>query len=350
MNENESLYRVDIENQEFTELKPTYAGDINVKEKEIEKWVVEKPGILFSDPDAVMIIAQEITGELQADVLAVDSQGNLIIVEIKRHSANREVIGQILDYSARLSEWTYEQFDNRWKAYKGENAEDLFISFMKYIDNDAFNKEDFLKNRSLYILATTEDESMMRIIAWLRNKYAVPIDFVPFELLKNGKEVYLKISKIEVEPYAPPNVWSGDWFFNTNETNALGAYNKMIDLSVIAAYGYGHSKTEHKMNLPAKGDRVFVFQNRVGIIAVGEVSSDQAIQRDTVFGTNNGDEYHREVKWLSKVDKSKAVTSRECSQWGYNLPIRCTIGQMSDSRVAKIILDQLAKREDVING
>ena len=41
-------------------------GELDVKEKDIEKWVVGKPEILFSDPDAVMIIAKEIMGELQS--------------------------------------------------------------------------------------------------------------------------------------------------------------------------------------------------------------------------------------------------------------------------------------------
>lgn len=140
MSEIESLYRVDMHRKELTELHPVSAGELDVREKEIEKWVVGEPKILFSDPNAVMIIAQEITGELQADVLAVDSQGNLIIVEIKRHWSERSVIGQILDYAARLSEWSYEQFNQRWKAYKGHNEEDLFGAFKQFIDNESFSE------------------------------------------------------------------------------------------------------------------------------------------------------------------------------------------------------------------
>ncbi len=206
MNEGESLYRVDMEHETFAELSPVSTGELDVKEKHIEKWVVGMPEILFSDPDAVMIIAKEITGELQADVLAVDSQGNLIIVEIKRHWSDRNVIGQILDYAARLSEWDYEQFDQRWKTEGDENKGDLLDSFRKFIENDSFSEEDFLKNRRLYILAAGEDESMKRIISWLRDGYGVPIDFVPFGLYKVDNETFLRIGKIVSRHYSSPRI------------------------------------------------------------------------------------------------------------------------------------------------
>ena len=112
-------------------------------------------------------------------------------------------------------------------------------------------------------------------------------------------------------------------------------------------YGYGHAKTEHKMNLPAKGERVFVFVNRIGIIAIGKVIGDSAIQSDAVFADKRGDEYHREVRWLHKIESSRAITSSECSQWGYNLPIRCTIGKISNGNVASIIEKELIEREKV---
>ncbi|MDX9971785.1 MAG: hypothetical protein RBU21_02215 [FCB group bacterium] len=344
-NETEALYRVDMRDDTFDELRPVSASELDVKEKNIENWVVGKPDILFSDPESVMIIAKEITGELQADVLVVDSQGTLIIVEIKRHHCDRNVIGQILDYAARLSEWDYEQFDQRWKKDGGRG--NLLDAFRKFIDNDSFKEEDFLKERRLYILAAREDESMKRIIAWLRDGYGVPIDFVPFGLFKAGENVFLKISKIDVTPVVSKTEWAGDWFFNANETYAPKAYEKMLGQGVIAACGYGHAKTEHKMNLPTKGQRVFMFVNGKGIVAVGEVIGDSAVQKNSVFGTKNGDEYHREVRWSHAVSPSQAVTSGECSEWGYNLPVRCTIGKVSNNRVADRIEQELTRREPI---
>lgn len=84
------------------------------------------------------------------------------------------------------------------------------------------------------------------------------------------------------------------------------------------------------MDLPEIGNRIFLYVNGKGIVAVGQIIEDSAIQKDTVFGSATGDEYHREFQWTHKVDPSHAVTSCECSQWGYNLPVRCTIGKMGE--------------------
>ncbi len=344
MNGDESLYKVNLDDVTFEELQPTPAHAVAIKEKKIEEWVVNHPGVLFTDDNAVMVIAQEVSGEAQADVLAVDSQGNLIIVEIKRHWSDRSTIGQLLDYAARLSEWGYEQFNDRWQQYKGNEAGDLFDAFREFIENPAFEKDDFLKQRRLYILAAEQDESMKRIIRWLDSEYNVPIGFVPFGLMKLGDDMFLKIQKIDVEPIVPTAVWAGDWFFNSDETHAPGAYAKMLEQGVIAACGYGHTKTRHKMALPGKGERVFMFVNRIGIVAAGEVTEDEPVQAMTVFGTEGDDEYHRKVKWLYTVPNDSAVTTTESSQWGYNLPIRCTIGRMSSGKVAGIIGHELKKR------
>ena len=111
-----------------------------------------------------MIIAQEVSGEPQADLLAVDSQGTLIIIEIKRHWSDRSTVGQLLDYAARLSEWDYEAFNQRWRMHNGNQDKDLIDEFRKFIDNPEFDKEEFPKDRRLYILASEADEAMKRII------------------------------------------------------------------------------------------------------------------------------------------------------------------------------------------
>src|SRR5689334_11224864 len=111
MSDVSSLYCVNLKSGEFAPLVSSTAQELKVSEKQIEKWMVLKPNLLFTDENSVMVIAQELSGEPQADLLAVDSQGNLIIIEIKRHWCDRNTVGQLLDYAARLSSWDYEAFN-----------------------------------------------------------------------------------------------------------------------------------------------------------------------------------------------------------------------------------------------
>ena len=333
MSDVSSLYRVNLKTGEFSPLVSCKAADLKVKEKQIEEWMALKPNLLFTDEDAVMIIAQELPGEPQADLLAVDSQGNLIIIEIKRHWSDRNTVGQLLDYAARLSTWDYDAFNKQWQSYKGGQARDLFEDFRAFVENPCFECEAFLKTKRLYVLASEADKGLQRIIKWLRDEHNVPIDFVPFAFFKHGNDVFLRMEKIDVKPI-PQLGFEGDWFFNSNETYAPGAW------------GYGEAITKAKMDLPARGDRVFVYVNRKGIIAAGKVAEEISEQGSGIFNKNtNGDEYHRKVDWLVKVPVKRAVSASDVSTFGYNLPVRCTIGRWNDSKVAERVADLLKNRE-----
>ncbi|MCH8822749.1 MAG: hypothetical protein IH984_04500 [Planctomycetes bacterium] len=340
------LYRINLKTGNISPLISCSAADLRVKEKQIEKWITLNPSLLFTDAGSVMVIAQELSGELLADLLAVDSQGNLIIIEIKRHWSDRKTAGQILDYAARLSKWDYEAFNNRWKLHKGEQAGDLLKSFRNFVENPSFSEEDFLKTKRLFILASHADEGLKRIIIWLRDEYNVPIDFVPFTFFEDGDDVFLHMDKIDVQPIPKTIKFDGDWFFNTNETHSTGAWKNMIERGVIAAYGYGEATTKMKMDMPATGNRVFVYVNRKGIIAAGNITEEISEQGLGMFNKDtNGDEYHRAVDWITKVPVEKAISSAEVSKLGYNMPVRCTIGQWNDSKIAELVVSELKKRE-----
>jgi len=342
-----SLYHVDLISGVFESVDSCAAEELNVKEKQIEEWMATNPDLLFTDDEAVMIIAQEKSGEALADLLAVDSQGNLIIIEIKRHWCDRSTVGQLLDYAARLSSWDYEAFNNRWKSYTGRTEGDLFEEFKDYVSNSSFAREDFLKTRRLYVLASEADDGLKRIIRWLKVENNMPIDFVPFALFKYENDVFLRIDKIDVEPISRLGMFNGDWFFNTNETNYIGAWRNMLERNVVAACLYGKAITKAKMDKPAKGDRIFAYLNGRGIIAVGRVTEDVSKPGQDIFNVNtNGDEYHREVEWLARVPKKNAIGISKVSSLGYNMPVRCTIGQWSDSEVAEKVLNLLREQEE----
>ena len=170
--DNAAIYRVDLNEPRFDLLLPANAAELSVREKSIEEWVATQPELLFSDKDAVKVIAQEVSGEPLADLLAVDSQGTLIVVEIKRHGCDRATVGQLLDYAARLSDWDYETFNHRWKTYRPDGGELLEV-FREFIENPEFAKEDFLRQRRYVILASEADESLKRLMAWLRDKHYI---------------------------------------------------------------------------------------------------------------------------------------------------------------------------------
>jgi len=342
-----SLFRLDASKNIFTPLKAFRSSSIQVKEKHIEEWIAKNPDLLFSYPEEVMIIAQEVSGELMADLLAVDSQGSLIIIEIKRDSSDRNTIGQILDYAAILSKWSDENFNSRWQDFPESKGRDLFEAFSDFIGISDFDRKDFLKRKRLFILASSEDESIKRIISWLRDTYKVPIDFVPFQFYQdyqNSDQLILEIEKIEIQQRSGigNETWQGDWFFNTNETNGKGAYEKMFKQSVISVWGYEDG--EERLNEPITGQRVFAYVNGSGIAATGRIGEKPAVSSDWIFGRQSEREFSRSVNWDYVVDLKDAVTYDDVSHWDYNLPIRSALCRIWKPDAAKKIAAELKSR------
>ena len=98
MKNNYSIYNVDLNTSDFTPFTPHDASSLSVKEKNIENWMATKPELLFSNPDAVMIIAQEISGEVMADFLACSQWGyNLPVKSSLCKMYNGKVCQKITD-------------------------------------------------------------------------------------------------------------------------------------------------------------------------------------------------------------------------------------------------------------
>jgi hypothetical protein len=201
-----------------------------------------------------------------------------------------------------------------------------------------------LKNRRLFILASTADEGASRIIGWLRKQYGVPIEFVPFQFFTDEEGILLETERIPTEPITRQKGWDGDWFFNTNETHTKGAYQHMISKSVIALFGYDPGKGEAKLRRPSEGDWVFAYVNQKGIIAAGTILDDGPAPGIGVFGEGAKHEFHRRVKWDYITDVSNAINNSTVSGWGYNLPVRETICKIYDPVIAQRLRQELARR------
>ncbi len=134
-----------------------------------------------------------------------------------------------------------------------------------------------------------------------------------------------------------------DRFFNTNETNAPGAYKKMFDQGVIAIFGYTIGR--QKLMGSNAGQRVFAYVNGKGILAAGRIVDGQIMPSDTVFGQCR--EYHVRIEWETIVAEDKGITKEEVKgEHDYGLPIRNTFCQMHCCPdVTNWIADELQRRK-----
>lgn len=89
---------------------------MSIAEKAIEDWIVSSPNLLFPN-EQVLVIAQSVSGKSMADVIALDTYGNLLVVEIKRDWSDRSTVSQLLEYAAGYKDCGYETFNQLAQVY-----------------------------------------------------------------------------------------------------------------------------------------------------------------------------------------------------------------------------------------
>lgn len=329
-------------------LTPRSAADLGLLEKDIENWVADHPEVLLPN-EQVLVIGQSIAGQSMADVLALDSFGRLIIVEIKRHQTDRETIAQLLGYAARLHGASYEKLNGFAQNYRNWQGGELYTVFSEFSDTPDITREELGKEHRVVIVAPDSDADLKGIVGWLSH-YEVPVELVPFSVYADEQQTprFLQIEGVTATPEPVPTdeVWLGHWIFNTNEAYAAGAYERMFECNVAAIYGKPSGPKTLEGAEP--GNKVLAYVNRHGLCALGTVSDGEVHPGVGVFVDEQGEqlpgEYHLTVNWEVVLPLEEAVSTRDAKQLGYNLPVRTVFGRLHSGRAAQKLEDEICSR------
>lgn len=329
-------------------LAPVAPSTSGLLEKDIEHWLAKHPQILLPGEE-VLVIGQSVAGQSMADVLAFDASGRLIIIEIKRDWSNRETIGQLLEYAAKLRSSTYEELQVAARKYRSDPALDLYQLFCTTFAEQIVAPEELGKRQRLLVVAPDADQNLQRIVEWLRS-YGVPIQFVPFSIYADQSLTpqYLQIEGAAQLPEPASTTesgepWAGHWIFNTNESYSRGAYEKMFARHVAAIYGYPNGPKN--LEGARAGDRILAYVNQQGLRAIGVVLDGNVVAGQGIFLDESGQqqpgEFHLNVRWEAIVAPNAALSARQAKEMGYNLPVRSTFARLQQGQKAALLEQKL---------
>lgn len=164
----------------------------------LEQWIKQCPEILGEN---LLLIGNQIyTKSGPLDFLAIDENGNIVVIELKRHKIARKALAQAIDYASDLASWSIEELDNACSKFTGQNLED-------YITENFPNKElvwdDIPINQSqrIILVGLSIGESLERMINWLSENFNVLINAIIITYGKtiSGDEVIAATSIIPEE-------------------------------------------------------------------------------------------------------------------------------------------------------
>lgn len=208
------------------------------------------------------------------DLLAMDGEGSLVVLELKRDKTPREVVAQVLDYGSWVTSLTRDAVIEIANGHLDVPFEAAFADAFGEAPPDELNTET-----RLTVVATDLDDSSERIVRYLR-EFGVPINAVFFAHLEDDGRRYLARSWLvsQEERRSPAKTvsgqgkradWNGlDWFVNFGHDENGRHWEDGRRWGFVAAGG-GRWYSQTLRNLPV-GARVNVNLPGKGYVAVGE--------------------------------------------------------------------------------
>lgn len=303
-------------------------------ERLLEDMIVVSPRILSDE--WMLIGRQQTTTRGRPDLLAIAPDGGLVLIELKRDRASRDIVGQALEYACWVEELESDDIVAIYDRFApGRNlATDFLERFGEPLDEDTLNE-----SHQIVLVATHLDESSERIVKYLSDK-GIAINVLCFQVFAHGDQQLLSRTWLmdpvqsQVSAATPSKnkarerePWNGEFYVNFG-------HGETRDWSEAKRYGFicggGGSWYSNTLNLLSTGDRVWVNVPKTGYVALGEVMGPREPITNFMVSTEEGEQpaidvlqgatYHREwaddpermeyfvpIRWLHSVPLEEAV-------------------------------------------
>ena len=297
-------------------------------EARLEELIEAEPSILG---DPLLIIGRQVTTSFGKiiDLLAIDADGVLHVLELKKDKTPREVVAQVLDYGSWVRSLTHEDVLKLFADYgKGGAFEEAFQQRF-----DTPPPEELNTGHRLTIIASAVDVATERIIEYLVEEYAVPVNVVFFRYFEDEGRRYLGRTWLIEQDHTPDPAggsasrskepWNGhDWYVSFGEYPDGRSWQDAAMYGFVSAGG-GEWYSRSIRKLPI-GARVFTHIPKTGYVGVGVVIGEpmpfpQAtldldgqqrnltdLSLDGNYTHPDGEEWIVPVRWVRQRPREKA--------------------------------------------
>lgn len=313
------VWRIDGDTVEIT---PSGMSD----EKRLEDILAAK--IEIASPNWMLVGRQVMTAYgTPIDLLALDRDGNLVVIELKRNRTPRDVVAQLLDYASWVKDLRDEDVAIIFQEYQGRfGASGKALSV-----DEAFRSRFGLKElpevlneaHSLVIVAAELDPSTERIVRYLADEHGVPVNAVFFRVFRDGDREYLTrawfIDPTEAVGETPTRRAKEPW---NNEYYVCFGHDDQRHWEDAVKYGFvsagGGDWYTGTLDLLEQGGRVWVYVPDHGYVGVGTVRGPRQPFAEAMVRTTKGLRPIRDVE-LSAPNMNRSADDLELCE--YVVPI-----------------------------
>lgn len=140
-------------------------------EATLENWLENNPDKIIEN-GSLLIIGRQVTTNLGSfiDLLAIDRQGDLVVIELKRNRTPRDTLAQALEYASFCEKLGQERLEDILQNYMGDEAANLAQYHKEYFDLAADEAVVFNNDQRIVIVGQKITPEIKQTSAFLRNK------------------------------------------------------------------------------------------------------------------------------------------------------------------------------------
>lgn len=339
----------------------------NPKEKWLERCILSgeeadesilSKEVLCEPEDLLVVRNQVYTRDKKiADIFALDSNGNGVIVELKRDHAVLGVETQALQYLADFSRFRGKTFLTRFAKDRGESVEKFEAKIESFAD---LNADELNKRNRIILVARSFDPSLFSMGAWLSSS-GIAFKCVEYTPLQVGREFFISFSVVfdhsPFNPYSlvfgseeeisrPPaffwhniGIWRGQ-----DKEDSIAWWKYLIETDRISAsfQNSPNDKGERLLKSYIKGDRVIAYASQFGAIGYGVIEDDLPCYELVKLGTDadklNGSHLHRlGIAWKNwTLDLEKGLHESDFKKFGIYHPVSTRV-QIEKDKAEKLV-------------
>lgn len=132
------------------------------------------------------------------DILSVDTDANLVVIELKRTKDGGHMELQAIRYAAMIANMTFEKAIKTYEKYlkicnSSLNAEEELLNFFGW---DEGNEDGFAQDVKIILVSADYSKELTTSILWLNEKQGIDIRCVRVNPQKDDDQLYFDIQQI----------------------------------------------------------------------------------------------------------------------------------------------------------
>lgn len=226
-----AIFRLNVEDDSLHNAELVIAKETDIElESYLESWLENSPWALV-EGEPILWIGRQTSANVKEstifpDLLGVDSEGNLVIVELKKSKAPRDVVAQLLEYAAWAEELSDEGIYGIAEDYFQTTKKETTFqdAFSEIFDIEMLENDIPALNRRLRLFVVAEEipGTVSRVCRFLRTSHGMDINCLAVSTFQteSGEVLVNTESKVGQEDIVIPKTarqnassisrWSGD--------------------------------------------------------------------------------------------------------------------------------------------